>query len=121
MAKKLLLIDDDPKILALEKAILTQGGFAVDTAATGMEGLEKLKIDRYDGIILDVMMPVMDGFETARQIKLLDSYKATPIVMVTAATERNAMTQGFQSGAVLFMNKPFTAKKLLTVVQTVIG
>jgi DNA-binding response OmpR family regulator len=66
------------------------------------------------------MMPRMDGYETAKQIKRLEQHKATPIVMVTAATEQSAMTQGFRSGAVIFMNKPFTAKKFLAVVQTII-
>ena len=71
-----------------------------------------------DGIILDVIMPRMDGYETAKQIKKLEEHK--PIVMVTASIERSAMTQGFRSGAVVFMNKPFTAKKFLTMIQTII-
>ena len=54
------------------------------------------------------------------QIKKLEEHKATPIVMVTASIERNALTQGFRSGAVVFMNKPFTAKKFLAVIQTII-
>ena len=73
-----------------------------------------------DGIILDVMMPRMDGYETAKQIKKLEGHKTTPIVMVTASIERSVMTQGFRSGAVVFMNKPFTAKKFLTMIQTII-
>ncbi|PYV86816.1 MAG: response regulator [Acidobacteria bacterium] len=119
MAKRILLIDDDPKILTLEKTILTQGGFSVDMAQDGPEGLTKLKASKYDAIVLDVMMPVMDGYEVARQIKQLDSYKEVPIVMVTAATERDAMKQGFTSGAMVFMSKPFTAAKLLSAIQTV--
>jgi len=66
------------------------------------------------------MMPRLDGYETARRIKKLEEHKATPIVMVTASTEPSAMTQGFHSGAVVFMNKPFTAKKFLTLIQTII-
>ena len=119
MAKRILLIDDDPKILTLEKTILTQGGFSVDMAQDGPEGLTKLKASKYDAIVLDVMMPVMDGYEVARQIKQLESYKEVPIVMVTAATERDAMKQGFTSGAMVFMSKPFTAAKLLSAIQTV--
>ena len=119
MQKRILLIDDDPKILIVGKTILTQGGFLVDTAADGMEGLEKLKASFYDGIVLDVMMPTMDGYQTAKQIKQLGNHKRTPIVMVTATAERNALTRGFSSGAVIFMNKPFTAKKFLSVIQTI--
>jgi CheY-like chemotaxis protein len=57
MPKKILVIDDDPKMLVLEQTILVQGGFAVETASDGVEGLEKLQTGRYDGIVLDVMMP----------------------------------------------------------------
>lgn len=120
MPKKILVIDDDPKMLVLEKTILVQGGFAVETASDGIEGLEKLQAGPYDGIVLDVMMPRMDGYETAKRIKKLDEHKTTPIVMVTASIERSALPQGFRSGAVAFMNKPFTAKKFLTVIQTII-
>lgn len=120
MSKKILLIDDDPKMLVLEKTILSHGGYAVETASDGVEGLDKLKAGSFDGIVLDVMMPRMDGYETAKAIKKLDAHKATPIVMVTASTERSAMTQGFNSGAVVFMSKPFTAKKFLAMIQTII-
>ena len=85
MPKKILVIDDDPKMLVLEKTILVQGGFAVETASDGVEGLEKLQAGRYDGIVLDVMMPRMDGYETAKQIKKLEEHKTIPIVMVTAS------------------------------------
>ena len=120
MPKKILVIDDDPRMLVLEKTILAQGGFAVETALDGMEGLEKLQAGRYDGIVLDVMMPRMDGYETAKQIRKLEEHKTTPIVMVTASTERSAMTQGFHSGVVVFMNKPFIAKKFLIMIQTIV-
>ena len=120
MPKKILLIDDDSKILTLEKTILAQGGFSVDTALDGPEGLAKLKASQYDAIVLDILLPVMDGYEVAKQIKKLDAYKEIPIVMVTATAERDAMKQGFTSGAVVFLNKPFTAAKLLSAIQTVI-
>ncbi|MCI0624328.1 MAG: response regulator [Acidobacteria bacterium] len=120
MSKKILVIDDDPKMLVLERTILVQGGFAVETASDGVEGLEKLQAGRYDGIVLDVMMPRMDGYETAQQIKKLEAHKTTPIVMVTASTERSAMSQGFRSGAIAFLTKPFTAKKFLSMIQTII-
>src|SRR5262249_16436869 len=119
MAKKILLIDDDAKILNLEKAILSQGGFDVDTALDGAEGIEKLKAGKYDVIVLDVIMPSMDGYEVGGKIKQMESHRAIPIVMVTAKTEHDAMKQGFHSGAVVFMNKPFTAAKLLSVINTV--
>ena len=121
MPKKILLIDDDPKILLLEKTILNQSGISVEMATNGLEALEKLKKSSFDGIVLDIMMPHMDGYETAREIKKLENHKTTPIVMVTAAPEREAMKQSFASGVLIFMNKPFTAQKFLSVIQTVLG
>ena len=121
MPKKVLLIDDDPKILLLEKTILNQAGISVETAANGLEGLEKLKISSYDAIVLDIMMPHMDGYETAKEIKKLEKHKATPIVMVTAAQEREAMKQSFESGVLVFINKPFTAQTFLSLIQTVLS
>jgi len=120
MPKKILLVDDDPKILTIEKTILTQGGYTVDTALDGASALEKLKASQFDGIILDVLMPYMDGYEVAKEVKKLESYKETPIIMVTAAQERDALKHGFESGAVIFMSKPFTATRLLAVLSTVV-
>jgi len=121
MPKKVLLIDDDTKILLLEKTILNQSGISAETATNGMEALEKLKQSSFDAIVLDIMMPHMDGYETAKEIKKLENHKATPIVMVTAAPEREAMKQSFASGVLIFMNKPFTAQKFLSVIQTVLS
>ena len=120
MPKKILLVDDDSKILLLEKTILTQSGFSVETASNGLEALEKLKKGSFDGIVLDILMPHMNGYETAKEIKKLENHKGTPIVMVTAAPERDAMSQSFASGVLVFMNKPFTAQAFLSVIQTVV-
>ena len=119
-AHPILLIDDDPKILLLQKTILNQSGISVETASNGLEALEKLKKSSFDAIVLDTMMPHMDGYETAKEIKKLENHKATPIVMVTAAPEKEAMKQSFASGVLFFMNKPFTAQKFLSVIQTVL-
>ena len=121
MPKKILLVDDDPKILLLEKTILNQSGFSVETASDGLEALEKLKKSSYDAIVLDILMPRMDGYETAKEIKKLENHKTTPIVMVTAAQEREAMKQSFASGVLVFMNKPFTAQTFLSLIQTVLN
>src|SRR5512136_112675 len=120
MSKKILIVDDDAKILAIEKTILTQGGYSVETALDGASALEKLKAGQFDAIILDVLMPYMDGYAVAKEIKKLESYRHTPIVMVTATQERDAVRHGFDAGAVVFMSKPFTASRLLTVLGTVV-
>jgi two-component system alkaline phosphatase synthesis response regulator PhoP len=107
-------------MLVLGKTILVQGGVAVETALDSVEGLEKRQAGRDDRIVLDVMMPRMDDYEAAKPIRKLEEHKTTPIVRVTASTDRRAITQGFRSDVVVFMNKPFTAKKFLAVIQTII-
>ena len=120
MPKKILLVDDDPKILTIEKTILTQGGYTTETALDGATALQKVKSSQFDAIILDILMPFMDGYAVAREVKKLESYQNTPIIMVTAAQERDALKQGFEAGALVFMSKPFTATRLLSVLNTVI-
>lgn len=121
MPKKFLLIDDDPEMLGLETAILTEDGFEVDTASDGPEGIGKLEANNYDGIVLDVMMPGMDGYETAKRIQELAFHKSTPIVMVTGVTERGALAQGFAAGVVVFMHKPFNPAMFRSAIQSAVG
>ncbi|MEW5974206.1 MAG: response regulator [Acidobacteriota bacterium] len=119
MQKKILVVDDDPRMLSLERTILLQGGFKVETAPDGSQAIEKARTEKFDGIVLDVMMPQMDGYEVARQIKQIESCRGVPIVMVTATTDSRAMGRGFSSGAVVFMNKPFSSNRFLSVIRTV--
>ncbi|MGH9425263.1 MAG: response regulator [Terriglobia bacterium] len=79
MPKKILVNDDDPKMLVLEKTILVQGGFAVETASDGLAGLEKLQAGPFDGIVLDVRMPRMDGYETAKRSRSWKNTRPHPL------------------------------------------
>jgi CheY-like chemotaxis protein len=86
-----LVVDDDPVMRRLEAGLLSQEGYAVEMAEDGPEALEKLKMTHYVGIILDLGVPGMDGYEVARQARRLELNKRTPIVLVTGSTEREAM------------------------------
>jgi len=120
MAKTILVVDDDENILNLEKTILEQKGFAVTTAGGGSEALALLKEQVFDLILLDVMMPELDGFEVCRRIKEEDRLKEIPVIFLTAKGGGDALAEGFESGAVMYINKPFTANKLLTIVNTML-
>jgi two-component system, sensor histidine kinase and response regulator len=120
LPKKILAIDDDKNILNLEKAILEQQGFVVTTAVGGLEGLKVLAEDAPDLILLDVMMPDMDGFEVCRRIKEDGRLKEIPVVFLTAKGGGEALAEGFESGGLMYINKPFTANKLLTIVNTML-
>ena len=120
MAKRILVVDDDENILNLEKTILEQKGFQVTRAASGGEALEALKAGSFDLVLLDVMMPELDGFAVCRKIKEDPRLKDLPVIFLTAKGGGEALAEGFESGAIMYINKPFTANKLLTIVNTML-
>jgi DNA-binding response OmpR family regulator len=120
MGKRILVVDDDENILNLEKTILEQKGFSVTTAGGGAEALKVLAEEGFDLILLDVMMPEVDGFTVCRKIKEDARLKDIPVIFLTAKGGGEALAEGFESGAVMYINKPFTANKLLTIVNTML-
>ena len=120
MAKRILVVDDDENILNLEKTILEQKGFDVTAAAGGAEALKLLADRVFDLVLLDVMMPEVDGFTVCRKIKEDPRLKDIPVIFLTARGGGEALAEGFESGAVMYINKPFTANKLLTIVNTML-
>src|SRR6266852_5231065 len=115
MPKRILVVDDDENILNLE-----QKGFEVTTATGGAEALELLAGTVFDLVLLDVMMPEVDGFTVCRKIKEDPRLKDIPVIFLTAKGGREALAEGFESGAVMYINKPFTANKLITIVKTML-
>jgi CheY-like chemotaxis protein len=120
MAKRILVVDDDENILSLERTILEQKGFDVTAAAGGAEALRILADQVFDLVLLDVMMPEIDGFTVCRKIKEDPRLKDIPVIFLTAKGGGEALAEGFESGAVMYINKPFTANKLLTIVNTML-
>ena len=120
MAKRILVVDDDENILSLERTILEQKGFDVTAAAGGAEALRLLADRVFDLVLLDVMMPEVDGFTVCRKIKEDPRLKDIPVIFLTARGGGEALAEGFESGAVMYINKPFTANKLLTIVNTML-
>ena len=120
MTKRILVVDDDENILSLERTILEQKGFDVTAAAGGAEALKLLAGQAFDLVLLDVMMPEIDGFTVCRKIKEDPRLKDVPVIFLTAKGGGEALAEGFESGAVMYINKPFTANKLLTIVNTML-
>ena len=120
MSKRILVVDDDENILNLEKTILEQKGFEVTSAGGGAEALRVLAAATFDLVLLDVMMPEVDGFTVCRKIKDDPRLKDIPVIFLTAKGGGDALAEGFESGAVMYINKPFTANKLLTIVDTML-
>jgi CheY-like chemotaxis protein len=119
-SRHILIVDDDQNILALIRTILTQKNYTVSTALNGEEAISLLKRERFDAIITDAMMPLMDGNALARNVKDDPRLKDIPIIMITASKEADMVKKSFTSGCVLFLPKPFTASSLLSLIQLVI-
>jgi len=120
MSKRILVVDDDENILSLERTILEKNGFSVTTAGGGDDALRLLREQAFDLVLLDVIMPDKDGFEVCRQIKQDPRTRTLPVIFLTAKGGGEALAEGFEAGAVMYINKPFTANKLLTIVNTML-
>src|SRR3989344_6698786 len=117
MKKKILVIEDEPHISKLVKFILEKNGFDVMQAFVGQEGLEMSKKEKPNLIILDVMMPNMDGFEAAKRLTSMKETKNIPIIMLSSAAQFKDKMKGIESGAVDYITKPFDNNELIAKVK----
>jgi len=115
-----LIVDDEPSIIRLLRATLETDGFAVLTAATGATAIAVLNAERPDIVILDVMMPEMDGFETLRRIRGESQAPRVPVIMLTARTGDIDKLHGFQSGGDDYITKPFNPDELIARITAVL-
>ncbi|MCM1285451.1 MAG: response regulator transcription factor [Acetobacter sp.] len=112
--KKILIIEDDENILHLEKDYLEADGFSVDYSTDGREGLEKALSKEFDIILLDIMLPSMDGFEICKKIR---EKKDIPILLISAKKEENDKISGLGFGADDYIVKPFSPGELVARVK----
>ncbi len=116
--KKILIVDDVPKNIELAANILQTKNYNITFARSGPIALEKVKSIDFDLILLDVMMPEMDGFEVCKILKDDDATKDIPVIFVTAKSETENVVKGFELGAVDYVTKPFQTEELLARVRT---
>lgn len=114
---RLLLTEDEPELLRTLASALREEGFAVDTAADGEDGLDKALAADYDAIVLDVMLPRLDGWEV---LKRLREHKRTPVLMLTARDRTSDRVRGLNSGADDYLVKPFDLDELLARLRALI-
>jgi len=110
--KKILIIDDEPDILESLAVMLSKQGLEALTASSGIEGIKKAQKEIPDIILLDVMMPEMDGFETCRKIKHTEQTKNVPVLLITALNDSESKVKGLDAGADDFISKPFNDAEL---------
>ena len=115
----LLIVDDEPLARYALEALLEPEGYHLLFASNGLEALEKAAAHRLDLVLLDVMLPDMDGFEVCKRLRVTPRLAELPIVMVTALDDPNARLRGIEEGADDFLNKPFNSTELRARVRTI--
>ena len=119
MAKKILVVDDERHIVRLVEVNHTRAGYEIATAYDGIEALEKVKAEKPDMIVLDVMMPRMDGFEVLKRLQADTSTQDIPVIMLTAKAQDADIFRGWSSGVSSYLTKPFNPRELLTFVERI--
>ena len=117
--KKILIVDDEDDILHFLELVLREKGYEVATASGGHEALTKAQVDRPDLVLLDIMMPQMDGWEVLKLLRVDDETSHIPVAMLSARTEAKDRVQGLQEGAVDYICKPFALQELLEKIGTI--
>ena len=115
---KILIVEDEPQINRLIELVLISDGFYnIKKSFDGVEALELIKSDKPDLILLDVMLPSIDGFSLCKQIKEDEYLKSIQVIMLTAKKMEEDILEGFESGAVDYVSKPFSNKILLARIK----
>ena len=120
MARTALIVDDSATMQEMLAHTLTKGGFAVTKSGNGKDALGRMKGARFDLIITDLNMPVMDGITFIQNVRQDPSFKFTPVLMLTTEGSEARKQQGRAAGATGWLTKPFDPEKLMAVVKKVL-
>jgi CheY-like chemotaxis protein len=114
MANKVLIVDDTETMRLAEQMMLAGEGYEIDVADDGIEAINKIAISRPDLVLLDIMMPRMDGIECCRRIKADDRLKDIKVVMVTTKSEYERVKEAFAAGCDDYVTKPIDKNELIS-------
>jgi two-component system alkaline phosphatase synthesis response regulator PhoP len=119
-SKKILIVEDEPDILQLVKLYLEKEGFRTSTAVNGAQALKKVKEDKPDLIVLDLMLPEIDGLEVCKRLRSVPDTAMLPIIMLTAKAEESDTVIGLELGADDYVAKPFSPKALVARIKALL-
>ena len=119
MRKKILVVDDEDDILHFLELVLREKGYDVATASGGHEALTKAQLEQPNLILLDIMMPQMDGWEVLKLLRVDEETADIPVAKLSARTEAKDRVQGLQEGAIDYICKPFSLQDLLVKIETI--
>jgi two-component system chemotaxis response regulator CheY len=121
MRKKVLIVDDSPSVLAVLKDILDELGFAVTSSSNGEEAYTQVENTKFNMIITDLKMPIMDGIEFIERAKQLSNCKFVPIVMLSSVDDEEKVASARKAGVSTFMKKPINEGKFTAMLNIVLG
>jgi CheY-like chemotaxis protein len=121
MSLKILAIDDEPQVLGLIKSMVEPWGYEIITMEDSREAAARLNEEAFDGILVDALMPHVDGFELARCARTSSHNADTPLVMITGLNDVQTMRKCFAAGVTFFLNKPFTCEKMYNLFNAIRG
>lgn len=121
MTNHVLIVEDEESILLSLEFLLGKEGYIVSTARDGAEALRLLQVQAPDLVLLDVMLPLIDGFELCRRIRTMPALTATRIMMVTARGRDAEITRGLALGADAYLTKPFSTRELMDKVRALLA
>ncbi len=119
--KKILLVDDSSTILMMERMILAKYGYELTTAGNGEEALAKAESEKPDLILMDLVMPKMNGLDAVRQLHENQQTSAIPVIMVTTKGEAANVERAFENGCSDYVTKPINSLDLVTKVRSYLG
>jgi len=115
--KRILIIEDEESLLRLETILLTVNGYEVSNASTGKDALEKLSCEQFDLVLLDIMLPDIDGYEICSRIKEDPRHAGIPVVMLTGRKSSGDQERGASCGADAYLTKPFKSAMIIEVIE----
>jgi len=121
MEKRILIVDDDEMVRMALVELLKPEGYLLDEAGSGKEALAKIDNEKYDLMMFDIIMPEIDGIELCKRVRAMEEYKEIPIVFLTAKSREQDKVKGLEAGANLFLPKPISPEKLLSIISETIG
>ena len=117
-SERILIVDDDPRLIRLIREVLGAAGYKVLTSSTGESAIQTLSLEQPDLMLLDIMLPDLDGFQVARRVH---EFSDIPIIMLTAKVTESDKLTSFDAGADDYITKPFSSKELLARVRAVLN
>lgn len=117
---RILVIDDEPEITEIVETFLTEAGHTVAVVNSANEAVEKARAFKPQVILLDIMMPEMDGYDICQELKSDPRFRDVPIIFLTGKDRSDDMGRSFKSGGDMFIKKPFSCERLLEIVSIVL-